>query len=63
MIEALPLSDEDFVKNGYIRVYQDVRGKYGSEGVYLMTPPPVDSGYNPSGPMTRRTRMTRSTGW
>jgi putative CocE/NonD family hydrolase len=41
MIEALPLSDEDFVKAGYIRVYQDVRGKYGSEGPYLMTPPPV----------------------
>jgi len=49
MIEALPLSDEDFVKNGYIRVYQDVRGKYGSEGPYLMTPPPVKSGYNPTG--------------
>jgi len=49
MIEALPLSDEDFVKNGYIRVYQDVRGKYGSEGVYLMTPPPVGSGFNTSG--------------
>ncbi|HEX5282703.1 MAG TPA: CocE/NonD family hydrolase, partial [Bryocella sp.] len=49
MIDLLPLSDEDFVKNGYIRVYQDVRGKYGSEGVYLMTPPPVSSGYNPSG--------------
>jgi len=41
MIETLPLSDEDFVKNRYIRVYQDVRGKYGSEGPYLMTPPPV----------------------
>jgi len=49
MIEALPLSDEAFVEAGYIRVYQDVRGKYGSEGVYLMTPPPVKSGYNPSG--------------
>src|SRR6202789_1249759 len=49
MIEALPLSDEVFVEAGYIRVYQDVRGKYGSEGVYLMTPPPVDSGYNPTG--------------
>jgi predicted acyl esterase len=33
MIEALPLSDEVFVESGYIRVYQDVRGKYGSEGV------------------------------
>ena len=49
MIEALPLKDEVFVEAGYIRVYQDVRGKYGSEGVYLMTPPPVNSGYNPSG--------------
>src|SRR5580704_4274750 len=49
MIEALPLSDEGFVEAGYIRVYQDVRGKYGSEGVYLMTPPPVNSAYNPSG--------------
>jgi len=49
MIEALPLSDEVFVRAGYIRVYQDVRGKYGSEGPYLMTPPPVNSGYNPSG--------------
>ena len=49
MIEALPLSDEVFVEAGYIRVYQDVRGKYGSEGAYLMTPPPVNSGYNPSG--------------
>ncbi len=49
MIEALPLSDEVFVEAGYIRVYQDVRGKYGSEGPYLMTPPPVASGYNPSG--------------
>ena len=49
MIEALPLSDEVFVEAGYIRVYQDVRGKYGSEGAYLMTPPPVASGFNPSG--------------
>ncbi|HEY2470268.1 MAG TPA: CocE/NonD family hydrolase [Terracidiphilus sp.] len=49
MLEALPLSDEVFVKAGYIIVYQDVRGKYGSEGPYLMTPPPVGSGYNPSG--------------
>ncbi len=49
MIEALPLSDEVFVQAGYVRVYQDVRGKYGSEGPYLMTPPPVNSGYNPSG--------------
>ena len=37
------------MRAGYIRVYQDVRGKYGSEGAYLMTPPPLGSGYNNSG--------------
>src|SRR6202012_3026060 len=31
MIELLPLSDEEFVKNGYMRVYQGVGAKYGSE--------------------------------
>jgi putative CocE/NonD family hydrolase len=49
MIDELGLSDEIFVKAGYIRIYQDVRGKYGSEGVYLMTPPPVNSAFNPTG--------------
>ena len=48
MIDELGLSDEIFVRAGYIRVYQDVRGKYGSEGVYLMTPPPVGP-FNHSG--------------
>jgi putative CocE/NonD family hydrolase len=41
MINELGLSDEVFVKAGYIRVYQDVRGKYGSEGTYMMVPPPI----------------------
>ncbi len=49
MIDELGLPDEIFVKAGYIRVYQDVRGKYGSEGVYVMTPPPVKSGWNATG--------------
>lgn len=35
----LPLSDEEFVHAGYIRVWQDVRGKYGSEGDYVMARP------------------------
>ncbi len=30
----LPQGDDVFVKAGYIRVFQDVRGKYGSEGEY-----------------------------
>jgi uncharacterized protein len=41
MLDELPLSDEVFVSAGYIRVFQDVRGKYGSEGAYIMTPPPI----------------------
>ncbi|MDE1163096.1 MAG: CocE/NonD family hydrolase [Acidobacteriaceae bacterium] len=49
LIDELPLADEEFVKAGYIRVYQDVRGKHNSEGAYLMTPPPVGSGFNNTG--------------
>jgi putative CocE/NonD family hydrolase len=41
MLDELPEGDDVFVKAGYIRVFQDVRGKYGSEGAYLMTPPPI----------------------
>jgi putative CocE/NonD family hydrolase len=41
MLSALPLSDEPFVKAGYIRVYQDIRGKYGSEGEYVVTRPVI----------------------
>ena len=36
-LSMLPLADEVFVRAGYIRVYQDIRGKYGSEGAYEMT--------------------------
>lgn len=39
MLAALPEGDEVFVKAGYIRVFQDVRGKYRSEGDYVMTRP------------------------
>ena len=39
MLATLPQGDEVFVRDGYIRVFQDVRGKYGSEGDYFMTRP------------------------
>jgi uncharacterized protein len=39
MRDMLPQGDEVFVDAGYIRVFQDVRGKYGSEGDYVMTRP------------------------
>jgi putative CocE/NonD family hydrolase len=41
MLNTLPLADEGFVRGGYIRVYQDVRGKYGSEGDYVVTRPVI----------------------
>lgn len=37
--EILPVMDADFVNDGYIRVYQDVRGLDGSEGDYVMNRP------------------------
>ncbi|MEZ5284857.1 MAG: CocE/NonD family hydrolase [Vicinamibacterales bacterium] len=39
MLSTLPQGDEVFVADGYIRVFQDVRGKCGSEGECVMTRP------------------------
>ena len=39
MASMLAEGDDNFVAAGYIRVFQDVRGKYGSEGEYVMTRP------------------------
>jgi putative CocE/NonD family hydrolase len=39
MLATLPQGDEVFVADGYIRIFQDIRGKYGSEGDYVMTRP------------------------
>jgi putative CocE/NonD family hydrolase len=36
---VLPPADEPLLRAGYIRVYQDVRGRYGSDGDYVMTLP------------------------
>ena len=36
---VLPWGDDIVAFSGYIRVYQDVRGKYGSEGSYVMNRP------------------------
>ncbi len=47
LLATLPQGDDVFVAGGYIRVFQDVRGKYGSEGDYTMTRPPIGP-LNPS---------------
>ena len=50
-------------KAGYIRVYQDVRGKYGSEGDYVMTRPVVGPLNHDQGrPHHRRLRHDRLAG-
>ena len=36
---TLPVADDQFSDGSFIRVFQDVRGKYGSEGDYVMTRP------------------------
>jgi len=36
---TLPLADQTMVRAGYIRIYQDIRGKQKSEGIYVMTAP------------------------
>ncbi len=37
--EILPAMDAEFVTDGYIRVYQDIRGMHNSEGDFVMTRP------------------------
>ena len=41
MEEAVWSANREWVRDGYILVYQDIRGKYGSQGKYVMTRPPV----------------------
>ena len=49
------------VEGGYIRVVQDVRGKHGSEGDYVMNRPCTGRRTRRRS-ITRPTRTTRSTG-
>lgn len=41
MLHALPFENEEFVRNGYIIVWQDTRGKFGSDGDYSFIQPTV----------------------
>ncbi len=44
--QILPAMDADFVDDGYIRVYQDIRGMHNSEGDFVMTRPIIGTGGN-----------------
>ena len=39
IVDILEVMDAEFVEDGYIRVYQDIRGLYKSEGAYVMNRP------------------------
>ncbi len=39
--EILPVMDKEFIEDNYIRVYQDIRGRNGSEGEMIMNRPIV----------------------
>jgi putative CocE/NonD family hydrolase len=39
--DTVGAAGREWVDDGYILVYQDIRGKYGSEGKYVMTRPPI----------------------
>ena len=47
LASAVPQMNDTAVAAGYIIVYQDVRGKYGSEGDYVMTRP-LRGPFNPT---------------
>ena len=39
IVDILPIMDKEFVNDGYIRVYQDIRGLHNSEGQFVMNRP------------------------
>jgi hypothetical protein len=41
IVDILPIMDKEFVNDGYIRVYQDIRGMHHSEGQFVMNRPIV----------------------
>ncbi len=41
IVDILEVMDSDFVEDGYIRVYQDIRGLHRSEGQYILNRPIV----------------------
>src|SRR6478672_4985731 len=41
IVDILPIMDKEFVEDGYIRVYQDIRGMHHSEGQFVMNRPIV----------------------
>ncbi|MBS0255179.1 MAG: CocE/NonD family hydrolase [Proteobacteria bacterium] len=47
-VDILAAMDADFIEDGYVRVYQDIRGLYRSEGDFVMNRP-IAGPLNPTG--------------
>ena len=61
ILDGYDNATEVIIEGGYIRVVQDVRGKYGSEGDYVMNRP-LHGPQNPTRSITPPTPTTPSTG-
>ena len=48
IVDILPIMDSEFAEDGYIRVYQDIRGLHRSEGEFVMNRP-LSGPLNPTG--------------
>jgi putative CocE/NonD family hydrolase len=48
VLDGYDNANDVIVQGGYVRVVQDVRGKYGSGGIYMMTPPLAGTALNPT---------------
>ena len=48
ILDGYDNANDVIVEGGYIRVVQDVRGKYGSKGIYMMNPPLAGTAINPT---------------
>ncbi len=48
ILDGYDNANDTITEGGYIRVVQDVRGKYGSKGIYLMNPPLAGTAFNPT---------------
>ncbi len=48
ILDGYDNANDTIIEGGYIRVVQDVRGKYGSKGIYMMNPPLAGTAHNPT---------------
>ena len=63
IVDILEVMDAEFVEDGYIRVYQDIRGLHRSEGAVGAEPPARRAAERHRHRRSRPMPTTPSTGW